>query len=81
MSIATRTNPQLATDQRSTHDWLAHRGDARQRSGALRDHSAAKGRPHVFDDALVARIIQVHTDQLEDHWLFKEQLARWSQDE
>ncbi len=29
----------------------------------------AKGRPHVFDDALVARIVQVHTDQLEDHWV------------
>ncbi len=41
----------------------------------------AKGRPHVFDDAIVARIVQVHTDQLDDHWLFKEQLAWWSQDE
>ncbi len=41
----------------------------------------AQGRSYAFDDALVARIVQVHTDQLEDHWLFKEQLSRWSQDE
>ena len=41
----------------------------------------AQGRPHVFDDVIVARIVQVHTDQLDDHWLFKEQLSRWSQDE
>ncbi len=41
----------------------------------------AKGRSYAFNDALVARIVQVHTDQLDDHWLFKEQLARWSQDE
>ncbi len=29
----------------------------------------AKGRPHVFDDALVARIVQIHTDQLDNHWV------------
>ncbi len=39
----------------------------------------AKGRPYVLDDAIVARIIQVHTDQLEDHWLFEQQVSRWSQ--
>ncbi len=32
----------------------------------------AKGRPHVFDDTIAARIVQVHTDQLEDHWLFEQ---------
>ena len=41
----------------------------------------AKGRSYAFNDALVARIVQVHTDQLEDHWLFKDQLSRWSQDD
>lgn len=38
----------------------------------------AKGRPHVLDDALVARVIRVYTAQLEDLWLFEEQLARWA---
>ncbi len=41
----------------------------------------AQDRSYAFDDALVARIVRVHTDQLEDYWLFKEQLSRWSQDE
>ena len=41
----------------------------------------AKGRPYVLDDAMVARIIQVHTVQLEDHWLFEEQLSRWAQED
>ena len=41
----------------------------------------AKGRPHAFDDALVTCIVQVHTDQLDDHWLFEQQLSRWPQDE
>jgi len=41
----------------------------------------AKGRPYVLDDAIVARIIQVHTDQLENHWLFEQQLSRWAQEE
>lgn len=40
-----------------------------------------KGRPYVLDDAIVARIIQVHTDQLEDHWLFEQQLSRWAQED
>ncbi len=31
----------------------------------------AKGHSYAFDDALVTRIVQVHTDQLEDHWLFE----------
>ena len=28
-----------------------------------------KGRPSVLDDALVARIVQGHTDQLDNHWV------------
>jgi hypothetical protein len=40
----------------------------------------ARGRPYVFDDAIVERIIQVHTEQLDDHWLFEQQLSRWSQE-
>ncbi len=29
----------------------------------------AKGRSYAFDDALVARIVQGHTDQLDNHWV------------
>ena len=38
-----------------------------------------RGRPHVFDDALVDRIEKVYGEMLEDHWLWPEQLRRWSQ--
>ena len=38
-----------------------------------------RGRPHVFDDTLVDRIEQVYGEMLEDHWLWPEQLRRWSQ--
>jgi hypothetical protein len=38
----------------------------------IADGREQKGRPYVFDDVIVARIIQVHTEQLEDHWLFEE---------
>ena len=38
-----------------------------------------RSRPHVFDDALVDRIEQVYGEMLEDHWLWPEQLRRWSQ--
>lgn len=38
-----------------------------------------RDRPHVFDDALVDRIEQVYGEMLEDHWLWPEQLRRWSE--
>ena len=38
-----------------------------------------RSRPHVFDDALVDRIEKVYGEMLEDHWLWPEQLRRWSQ--
>ena len=38
-----------------------------------------RSRPHVFDDALVDRIEQVYGEMLEDHWLWPEQLRRWSE--
>ncbi len=37
----------------------------------------AKDRPHVLDDATVARVVEVYTKQSDDHWLFDEQLTRW----
>ena len=38
-----------------------------------------RSRPHVFDDMLVDRIERVFGGMLEDHWLWPEQLHRWSQ--
>jgi len=35
-------------------------------------------KPYVLDDATVARIIQVYTDQAGDCRLYQEQLARWA---
>jgi hypothetical protein len=40
----------------------------------------AKPRPYVLDDATVARVIKVYTDQADDFRLYQEQLARWGRD-
>jgi hypothetical protein len=37
----------------------------------------AKPRPYVLDDATVARVLQVYSDQAGDFRLYQEQLARW----
>ncbi len=37
----------------------------------------AKPKPHVLDNATVARVISVFTKQQQDFWLFEEQLKRW----
>ena len=34
---------------------------------------------HVLDDHTVGRIKQVYTTQLDDLWIYKEQVARWKQ--
>ena len=38
-----------------------------------------EGRPksHVLDDALVARVHRVFTEQAEGFWFYQEQLVRW----
>ena len=36
-----------------------------------------KAKPHVLDDYTVNRVKKFFTTQLNDLWLFKEQLARW----
>ena len=33
--------------------------------------------PYAMDDATVARLIRVYSEQAADHWLFEEQLRRW----
>ncbi len=38
----------------------------------------AEDRPHVMDDYTVCRVREVHSTQLNDLWLYEEQLARWS---
>jgi ribosomal protein L16 Arg81 hydroxylase len=38
----------------------------------------ARQRPYVLDDDTVARMRRVFGAQAEDHWLFEEQLRRWS---
>lgn len=40
----------------------------------------AMHKPHVLDDALLNRVIDLHGRQLEDHWLFEEQFARWKRE-
>lgn len=34
-------------------------------------------RPSVLDDHTLNRIIVLHTEQRDDHWLYEEQFARW----
>jgi hypothetical protein len=38
----------------------------------------AEDRPHVMDEYTVGRVREVHSTQLNDLWLYEEQLARWS---
>jgi hypothetical protein len=40
----------------------------------------AKPKPYVLDDATVARVLQVYSDQAADFRLYQEQLARWGRD-
>lgn len=37
-------------------------------------------KPHVMDDATMTRVFKLYSEQLEDHWLFEQQFARWSKD-
>jgi hypothetical protein len=37
----------------------------------------ARERPYLLDDATVARLEWVYTEQREDLWLFEEQVRRW----
>ncbi|QFT57087.1 hypothetical protein [Microbulbifer sp. THAF38] len=35
-------------------------------------------RPHVMDNATTFRVIKVYTEQLKFHWVYEEQLSRWT---
>lgn len=37
----------------------------------------AAEKPHVLDDDTLNRAITLYSEQLDDHWLFEEQFARW----
>jgi hypothetical protein len=37
----------------------------------------ARSRPHVMDDYTIGRVREVHGTQLDDLWLYEEQLSRW----
>ena len=39
-------------------------------------HAKQRG-PHVLDDDTINRVRDVHGTQLDDLWLYEEQLARW----
>ena len=41
--------------------------------------SEAKDKPHILDDATVSRAIRLYKAQLEDVWLYEEQLKRWQE--
>lgn len=43
----------------------------------LRNLQRAVEKPHVLDDETLTAVIEQYTQQLEDHWLFEEQFARW----
>jgi hypothetical protein len=38
----------------------------------------ARTRPHVMDDYTLGRVREVHGTQLNDLWLYQEQLSRWT---
>ena len=44
----------------------------------LQTLTEAKDRPHLLDDDTVDRVKKVYTAQLDDLWIFDEQLARWN---
>ena len=39
----------------------------------------ASTQPHVMDDYTLGRVREVHGTQLNDLWLYEEQLSRWTQ--
>lgn len=39
--------------------------------------SEGLAKPWVLDDAIIDRVIKLRTEQLEDHWVYEEQYARW----
>ena len=40
----------------------------------------ARTRPHIMDDYTLGRVREVHGTQLNDLWLYEEQLSRWTKE-
>lgn len=40
----------------------------------------AQKKPHTMDDATIARVIDVYSEQHEFLWVYREQLSRWKQE-
>ena len=48
--------------------------------GVLDSLERARTRPHTMDDYTLGRVREVHGTQLNDLWLYEEQLSRWRKD-
>jgi hypothetical protein len=46
--------------------------------GVLDSLERARTQPHVMDDYTLGRVREVHGTQLNDLWLYQEQLSRWT---
>ncbi len=73
MALATCAHPSMAPlsalpTMRSVMDEMRVNAEQHDKTS-----QKAQGRPHACDDALVARIVQGHTDQREDHGRFEHQ--------
>jgi len=51
--------------------------DVRQQ---LQNLQAVQSRPHVLDDAMVKRLLQVYGEQQDFLWVFDEQVMRWQRE-
>lgn len=56
-------------------------GQLKDAKDQLKTLSEARHKPYVLDDAIVARILKVYTEQSDFTWVFEEQLAKWQQEE
>jgi len=46
----------------------------------LQNLEAVQSRPHVLDDAMVKRLLQVYGEQQDFLWIFDEQVMRWQRE-
>lgn len=53
------------------------RGQLAASKEQLQHLELCKNKPHVLDDHIIARIIKLHSEQIEASWVFKEQCNKW----
>jgi len=56
-------------------------GQLAEAKDQLKTLSEMRQQPYVLDDAMIARIFKVYTEQSEFTWVFEAQLAKWLQEE